>query len=601
MTLRRRDWLAGTAATAAATLPRAGHAGPARTTDGTLRLALAAAETAFDPAQTESSLYTTMVLGCILEAPLRYDYLARPVRLQPATAAAMPEMSADFRSITVRIKPGILFSDHPAFRGQPRELVAADYVYSIKRFYDPRWKSSDLYLFENGKPLGLGALRDRAVKTRRPFDYDSEVEGLRTLDRYTFRIRFAEPNPHFLYVLAQSGVTGAVAREVVEHHGDDIGAHPVGTGPYRLAQWRRGSLIVLQRSPSYRAERYSGTPADDPRARAIAQQLSGRRLPLSERLEFHIIEEQQPRWLSFLNGQLDLAEVPGSFGALAVQNGRLAPFLRKRGVQLDLEPAADMYMHYFNAADPLVGGNAPPQVALRRAIGLAHDSAAWRQHVRGGLAVPAQSVVAPFTSGHDDAYRSEMSEHDPAKARALLDLFGYVDRDGDGWREQPDGRPLTLRIASLDEIAARAGNEVWHRSLSAVGLKVKFEIARWPELLKRSRAGTLMIWGYGWTAQSPDGGFFLGLGYGPNAAESNDARFMLPAYDRLYERLKVMPEGPERLRLMHEAKNLLVAYMPYKVFGHRVVADVMQPWVRNYWRHPFMRDVYPYVEALPGA
>jgi ABC-type transport system substrate-binding protein len=597
MPLRRRDWMAGAAAAA---LHGAGHAAAPRAADGTLRLVVPATETPFDPPQTESSQYTNTVLGCILESPLRYDYLARPVRLQPATAAAMPEVSADFRSITVRLKPGIRFSDHPAFRGQARELVAADYVYSIKRFYDPRWNSSDLYLFEGGKPLGLAALRERAIQSRQPFDYDTQVEGLRTLDRYTFRFRFAEPNPHFLYVLAQGGLSGAVAREVVEHHGADIGAHPVGTGPYRLQQWRRGSLIVLQRSPTYRAEHYEGTPADDPRARAIAERLAGRRLPLAERLEFHIITEQQPRWLSFVNGQLDVAEVPGGFGTLAVPNGQLAPFLRKRGVQLDLSRAADIYMHYFNGADPLVGGNAPPQVALRRAIGLAHDGAAWRQHVRGGLAVPAQSVVAPFTSGHDDAYRSEMSEHDPAKARALLDLFGYVDRDGDGWRERPDGRPLTLRIASLSDTAARAGNEVWHRSLTAVGLKVEFEIAGWPELLKRSRAGSLMIWGYGWTATSPDGGFFLGLAYGPNAAESNDARFVLPAYDRLYERLRVMPEGPARLALMHEAKNMLVAYMPYKVFGHRLVADVIQPGVRNYWRHPFMRDVYRYVELAPA-
>jgi ABC-type transport system substrate-binding protein len=438
MPLSRRDWLAGAGAVS---LPLAARAAPQRAPDGTLRLALQAAETAFDPPQTESSQYTNMVLGCILEAPLRYDYLARPIRLQPATAAAMPEVSADYRTITVRLRPGIVFSDHPAFRGRPRELVAADYVYSIKRFYDPRWNSSDLYLFEGAKPLGLAALRDRALKSRQPFDYDTEVEGLRTLDRFTFRLRFAEPNPHFLYVLAQSGLTGAVAREVVEHHGADIGAHPVGTGPYRLAQWRRGSLIVLQRSPSYRGTPYEGQPADDPRARAIAQRLAGRRLPLTDRLEFHIIEEQQPRWLSFANGQLDVLEVPGGFGALAVPGGELAPFLKRRGVQLDLSRAADMSMHYFNAADPLVGGNAPPQVALRRAIALAHDSGAWRRHVRGGLAVPAQSVIAPFTSGYEEDYRSEMSEHDPAKARALLDLYGYVDRNGDGWREQPDGRP----------------------------------------------------------------------------------------------------------------------------------------------------------------
>jgi ABC-type transport system substrate-binding protein len=597
MPLRRRDWLAGVAALGA--LPAAAAA--PRADDRTLRLALPAAETAFDPPQTESSQYTNMVLGCILEAPLRYDYLARPVRLQPATAVAMPEVSADFRTITIRITPGILFDDHPAFNGKPRELVAADYVYSIKRFYDPRWNSSDLYLFEGGKPLGLSELRQRAIRGRQAFDYDSEVEGLRALDRYTFRFRFAEPNPHFLYTLAQGGLAGAVAREVVERYGNDIGAHPVGTGPYRLAAWRRGSLIVLERSPSHRGEVYSGEPADEPRARAIAQRLAGRRLPLVDRLEIQIIEEQQPRWLSFVNGQLDVVEVPGGFGTLAVPGGELAPFLRRKGVQLDLSRASDMYMHYFNGADPLVGGNAPPQVALRRAIGLAHDGAAWRQHVRGGLAVPAQSVIAPFTSGYDDDYRSEMSAHDPARARALLDLYGYVDRDGDGWREQPDGRPLTLRIASLSDTAARAGNEVWHRSLKAVGLKVDFEIAGWPELLKRSRAGALMIWGYAWSANSPDGGFFLGLGYGPNSAESNDARFVLPAYDRLYERLRVMPESPERAALMHEAKNLLVAYMPYKVFGHRLQADLQQPWVHNYWRHPFMRDVWRYVELAPAA
>ena len=170
MPLRRRDWMAGAAAAA---LHGAGHAAAPRAADGTLRLVVPATETPFDPPQTESSQYTNTVLGCILESPLRYDYLARPVRLQPATAAAMPEVSADFRSITVRLKPGLRFSDHPAFRGQPRELVAADYVYSIKRFYDPRWNSSDLYLFEGGKPLGLAALRERAIRSRQPFDYDT--------------------------------------------------------------------------------------------------------------------------------------------------------------------------------------------------------------------------------------------------------------------------------------------------------------------------------------------------------------------------------------------------------------------------------------------
>jgi ABC-type transport system substrate-binding protein len=110
-----------------------------------------------------------------------------------------------------------------------------------------------------------------------------------------------------------------------------------------------------------------------------------------------------------------------------------------------------------------------------------------------------------------------------------------------------------------------------------------------------------MMWGYGWSAVSPDGGFFLAIAYGPNANESNDARFALPAYDRLYERQARLPDGPEREALMRQAKDLLVAYMPYKVHVHRLRADLLQPWLRNFWRHPFMRDLWRFAEVAPAA
>ena len=130
--------------------------------------------------------------------------------------------------------------------------------------------------------------------------------------------------------------------------------------------------------------------------------------------------------------------------------------------------------------------------------------------------------------------------------------------------------------------------------MADVGLRMRFEIATWGDLLKRSRSASLMMWGYTWVAGTPDGGFFLGIAYGPNANESNDSRFALPAFDRLFERQNVLPDGPERDALMREGKNLLVAHMPYKVRVHTIVNDVLQPWVRGYWRHPFMRDTWVY-------
>jgi ABC-type transport system substrate-binding protein len=576
----------------------AGAAPGARNGARTLHLAFASPETTLDPVQTNSDSNTSILLANILEAPLTFDYLARPVQLALCTAAAMPEVSADGRVFTVRLKPGIFFADDPAFKGKPRELVAQDYVYAIKRFYDPKWNSSDLYLFESLKLPGLSELRKKALDSKKPFDYDTEVEGAKALDRYTLRITLGVGDPRFIYMLASAANMGAVAREVVEFYGDSIGEHPVGTGAFRLKSWRRASRLELERNPGFRELRYEGTPAPDPEAQRIAALLKGRRLPLADRVVIDVVEEAQPRWLSFLNGSYHWLQVPGAFRQLAAPGGQLAPYLAKRGIRMHKLLQPDMTMNFFFMQHPLVGGYTPEKVALRRAIGLAFDGDAHLNHVYGGFGVRAQSTIPPHTSGYDPAYKTEMSEYSPARAKALLDLYGYVDRNGDGWREQPDGSPLTLVMATQSSQQDRRSNEIWRRSMDAVGLKMSFDISTWPELLKKSRAGTLMMWGYSWSAASPDGGFFLGIAYGPNASESNDPRFELPAFDRLFEKQRALPDGPERDAVIRQAKDLLVAYMPFKVHQHNVYLDLVQPWTEGFWRHPFMRDFWRFVD--PG-
>ena len=560
-----------------------------------LRVAFNTAETGFDPVQI-SDFNSSTVVSSIFESPLTYDHLARPLKLRLQTAAAMPEISADFTSFTFRIRPGIYFADDPAFGGRPRELVAQDYVYTVKRFYDPKYNAENVYIFENAKLLGLSELRETARRNKAPFNYDVEVEGIRALDRYTFRVRLGAPGPRFHYNFAAPLYTGAVAREVVQAYADDVAAHPVGTGPFKLASWRRASRIELVRNPAFREQYFEAEPAsDDAQAHRVAAELTGQRLPLLDRIEISVITEDQPRWLAFINGALDLVELPNGFAPLAIPGDQLVAHLGRQGVRLQRALQPDMTMTYFNMDDPLVGGNAPVKVALRRAIALAYDGDEANRLVRNGQATLAQSVVPPFTSGYVPAYRSEMSRHSRAEAMALLDVFGYRKSNGDGWREQPDGSALVLRLASLPDQASRRRNEVWRKHMAAVGLRMEFDIATWPDLLKKSRAGALMMWGFTWVAASPDGGFFLGIGYGPNASESNDAHFNLPEYDRLFERQNVLPDGPEREALMRAAKNLLLAYMPYKVHAHNIVNDLQQAWVRGHWRHPFSRDLWRYV------
>jgi ABC-type transport system substrate-binding protein len=586
VTGRRALLKAGVAAPLGAAVAARAAQGPANT----LRVAFNQAEAGFDPARV-SDQASVRVLSHIFESPLTYDPLADPAKLVPQTAAALPEVSADFRHFVFTLKPGILFADDPLFGGRPRELTAADYVYSIKRYYDPALKSEHLYQWENAKLLGLSELRAQSIQSRTPFPYDTDVPGLRVLDRYRFEVRLAEPAPRFAYTFAQPLYAGAVAREVVEGHPDPM-AHPVGTGPFRLLQWRRASRTVLERNPRFRDERYAaGPPPHDADAQAIARALRGRRLPLLERIEIDIVPESQPRWLAFVGAEHDvMLQVPPDMAPTAVPGGRLAPFLHKRGVRLHrwLMPAV---LHtFFNCDDPVVGGNTPEKVALRRAVSLAFDSRLELRLVYQGQGVPAQQMVPPQCYGHDPALVSEMGAPSLAAANALLDTWGYLDRDGDGWREDPEGRPVVLRMAISDTLRGRQSSELWLRRMNAVRLRMRFEAAPFAELIKRSLAGRLMMWGYNWSAGQPDGDFFLGLAYGPNAEQSNDARFRLPAFDRLYERQRTLPDGPERLALMQQCTRLMLAYVPYIAHHHAVANDLFQPRVAAFRRHPFISD-----------
>ncbi|MCU0952224.1 MAG: ABC transporter substrate-binding protein [Burkholderiaceae bacterium] len=562
-----------------------------------LRYAFRVAETGFDPAQV-NDLYSSTVISNIFDAPLTYDFLSRPARVVPNTAESLPQMSADFTSLTFRIRRGIYFQDHPAFKGEQRELVAQDYVYAIKRVYDPKYKSPRVYLLENAKILGMSEIRAAALKGAK-FDYDREVEGIRALDRYTFQLRFGEPNPRFHLYLADNSFLGAVAREVCEMYDEkQIMGHPVGTGPFRLVDWRRSSRIVLERNPGYRDDRYDAqAPADDPRSVQIAGQLRGRKLPLVDRVEVFIVDENQPRWLAFLNEEHDLVdEVPYDLADIVIPGGQLAPALKRRNVQVDRALRAVVDLALFNCEHPVIGGYTPDKVALRRAVSLAYNVDEEIRLVRRGQSIPSNSPVAPTVPGFDPQFRSEMSVFSRTRAKALLDAFGYVDRDGDGWREMPDGRPLLLEMATQPDQLSRQLDELWRKSMTAIGVRLEFRPAKWPENLKNSRAGRLMMWRVGWSAAQPDGDTFLALGYGPNKGQANHARFDLPAFNKLYAVQKTLPDGPEREQLYFDAKKMFVAWAPYKFVGHRIETSVSHPWVIGFRRHPFMRDFWKYVD-----
>jgi ABC-type transport system substrate-binding protein len=571
-------------------------AAPAAEEKKVLRYAFNIAETGFDPARIVD-LYSRIVTSHIFEGLYGYDHLARPAKIRPLLADGMPESSPDFKTWTVKVRRGVFFADDPAFNGRKREVTAADFVYAIKRIVDPANKSPVVASILELKLLGLNEQRDKALNEKKPFDYDVEVEGLRALDRYTVQFRLAEPRPRLIDSLTAGDLYGAQAREVVEKYGDAIPAHPVGTGPFRLTQWRRSSLIVLERNPDYRDMRYDFEPAaDDAEGQAYLKQFKGRKLPMVDRVEISIIEETQPRWLAFLNQQIDFINVPSEFVNLAMPNGVVAPNLAKQGVKGFRTLNADSAFNYFNMDDPVVGGYTPEKVALRRAISLGIDMDRLIAVIYRGQALRAQSIVVPHTTGFDPTYKSENSDFDPARANALLDLYGYVDKDGDGWRDLPDGKPLVLEYGTEPSQLSRQRDELMRKNMQRIGLKITFKTAKWPEQLKAARAGKLMMWSIGSSAVSTDGQDSLARLYGPQSGSQNLAFFKNKDFDDIYDRMRNMADGPEREELFRRAKLIATAYMPYKVWVHRYNNDITHPWLLGYRRPQFWNEWWHVVD-----
>ncbi|GAA4030263.1 ABC transporter substrate-binding protein [Actimicrobium antarcticum] len=549
----------------------------------TLHVVLQNSETVLDPAQA-SDISTLSLIENIFDAPLRYDYLARPLTLQPNLTTAMPAISADRKTYTLTLKRGIRFTPDPAFGGQPRELVAADLIYSLQRHYDPALKSPWLFLLD-GKLAG-----DTQLKQGK-FDPDRAIAGLTAPDRYTLQIVLNQPDNNFLYLLAMPALS-VVAHETIAAKS----ALPVGTGPYRLTQWQRSSRLVLEANPDFRPTVFGDSGTANP---GIARALAGKSLPLIGRIDIKVIEEPQARVLGFLNRDVDYLEpVPAALAKLVLEDGKLKPELIAQGIRLALFPEMALDYLWMNMEDPVLGGYALPQIALRRAISLSYHRAEDIRVLSQGLAIPAMSPLPPNVFGHDAAPASA-SEFNPALARALLDRFGYRDRNGDGWREQPDGTPLILTMHSLASSTGRLRDELWERSLKEIGIRVVFSSGKFTDLLKAARLGKVQMLESQWIADFPDGENFYQLLYGPNSGSANRARFRLPAFDRLYEQALLLPDSPARNALYREMNQLVQAYAPWVLRTYPLAADVHHPWLQNYQRHPVMLTTWRYLDVVP--
>ena len=541
--------------------------------DKVLRVASTDIDT-FDPQQYNDNP-SFEIQRAIFESLYEWDYLASPPKLSPLTAAAPVEITDGGRTWTVRLRPGIYFTDDPAFHAQRRELVAADYVYSLKRWLDPN-------LRRGGAPIttdliaGAREVVDAARKPGASFDYDRPIEGLRALDRYTLQLKLREPN----YPVIQAYLTqSAVAREVVEAAGGDIRARPVGTGPYRLREWKRGSRVLLEANPAYRPVHFP--ESNDPAMAALVRSMRGKTLPQIGSIEVLIIDEYNTRMLEFERGRLDYIVTFGDTANRLLAGDKLRPELSTKGVKRLVYPEAYVFSFYFNVADPVIGGMSKERVALRRAIAMGIDTPAL---VRSSMA-DRRCRRTRWCHPASPPFRCRRSLFDPAGAKALLDRFGYGKRDGEA-TAAPDGKRLAQSDAALRSGLASA--DAAKKNMDAIRLRLTSTSRRSRTRSRSSKPAnsrcTSAATGQPLRVRPADAALRQAT------ADRNVTRFRLPDYDREMERFLRSPDETEQIVAARRMSELSAMYVPALPAIFRLENDFAQPWVLGFAPQRF--DVY---------
>ena len=539
-----------------------------------------------------STTYDNQACSLVYETLLQYKYLHRPLTLEPLLCRSMPTKSDDGTAYTFELKEGVLFHDDPCFPdGRGRELVAEDFVYSIKRLADKGIGTKNWWLLEN-TIKGFDEWREAQNAEGHEFDYDAPCEGLVALDRYTIQITLNQPVTRFLYILAMFQ-TSVVPREAAEMYGTAFSRHPVGTGPFTMREedWKTSKSLDFHRFEGYRDDYYPSewTEEDEQRGLHLAQ---GQKLPIVDHVRVNCFVQDQPMWLMFRTGKLDYAQIPAEnyTDAIRKRTKTLKKKYREEGISYHPVPLLDFIFRGFNMDDDVVGGYTDEKKKLRQAISLAIDLKEFNDTFYNSQNILYDGPIPPKLRGHPEGHFTDKAYRGPQleRARKLLAEAGY-----------PGGEGLPP-ITYYTSLAANSSEqtEMMSRQLAQIGIKLTPVLLEFPQLIAAIDKKKAMMFSFAWGSDYPDGENNLALFYGPNESPgSNHFNYKNSEYDRLYEQILSMEPSQERDVIYETMRDMLLEDVPYIGSMARTRNYLGTPWLKNFkptedfWNWPKYLDV----------
>jgi len=534
----------------------------------------------FDPINA-SDRYSGNECGKVYEGLFEFHPLKRPYELMPNLAESLPTVSADGLTYTFKIRKGVLFHDSAAFPGgKGRELKADDVIYSLKRLADPKLNAKGWWVIDD-RLAGLNEWRTK-YSTADAANYAEEIEGLKKIDDFTVQMKLKKPFPQFLYALAMP-YSFIVAKEAVEHYGKEFLNYPVGTGAFILPKFEQTSMITYVRNPKFRDKFYpsEGEEGDD-KLGLLAD--AGKKLPLVDKINVHIIVESQPKWLSFQKAKDDLLEVkdvniPQSIN----ENKELRTEHKEKGIRLIMKPMLDVTYFAFNHEEKLFQNK-----KLRQAMNLAYDRAGYNKMFHENTAFEAQGPVPPGLGGNRKEFKNPFTKYDLDQAKKLLAEAGY-----------PGGKGLpAIVVQTRSDTIARQQVEFFEKSMEKIGINIDVGMNTWPELVNKVTKKQHQMYTMAWGADYPDAENFLGLLYCPNQSPgSNGANYCNPDFDAIYKTATIMQDSPERTAQYEKLNEMAALDVPW-VFGfNRTDIYLAQAWLKNFKHMEFNHTQFQYLNV----
>ena len=510
--------------------------------------------TSLDPVKA-AIVYANFVVLNVFDTLYSYKYLTRPYQMKPNLATSMPEVSDDGLTYTIKIKSGVKFHNNQAFTGGiGRELVADDFIYSIKRHFDKKNNSQGAWLFA-GRIMGLDNWKKNGS------DYSQKIEGLQALDDYTIQIKLIEPYPQLIYTLAM-GFTAIVPHEAVEFYGAEFGSNPVGSGPFSMKSYNKDKATLIKNNDFRKEPLDLDFEGYDEKKHGFTgiKTLANKSPPFIDVLEIHFIKETSSRWNSFTKGnEIQYTTVPREKSNSVIMKKNpltLYPQITDNYHHIFMVEAGFVYSG-FDMNNPDFGSNGNPDhddksKALRCAIRKAFN---WDQRNRAfyfNLGTVFPGVITPAVMEFDPNLSNESITLDIEGGKKLLADAGWT----------AENLPV-FNYHSTGHVTNRIFFEQFRGFMRKIGYpiqKVKYNpYPSFGAFNKALKTGKTPFFNLGWNLDYPDAENTLQLFYGPNRTPgSNNFNYSNPEFDKLFEEAKILQPSPERTILYQKLNQIVI-------------------------------------------